>query len=307
MTHPRALVALVGILLGLASPAPLASAQQPPPAPVAPGALTPETADRIKELKLKALAAEDRNDLPALNTQLELYKEILQLDPNDVLARQRKEKIEDDIRKRKLEDESRRLTAASGAARQDLVRRRIADAEQAILDARATKSRASLDHAKKELDDARRDAQPGDPDIARLDAQIAQIEHDWWVGQVELWTLLGLIILTPIVALVFYLLKKERMLEIVHGPQAGDRFKLQKDKELVSIGALGVDWVIADPLRKISRHHCDVVRAKRRYFLVDQSSNGTLVNGQLVERGQPILLKRGDRIGLSDEVTVVFR
>jgi FHA domain-containing protein len=298
------------LLLALLVPTPRTSAQPPP----APGGLTPETAARINQLKLDALKAEDKDDEEALNKQLGLYKQILELDPNDALARQRKEKIEGELKRRKEEEQKKReeeskkqVFEETVGARKVLVRSRIAEADQAILDARTTGNRASLEQAKKLLDEARRDAQAGDPEIERLEAQIAQVEHDWWVGRVELWSLIGVITIIPLVALVVYLLKKERLLEVVQGPQSGDRFPLEKDKETVSIGSLGVDWVITDPLRKISRHHCNVVRAKRRYFLIDMSSNGTLVNGRLIERGQPILLKRGDRIGLSDEVTVVFR
>jgi FHA domain len=305
-----ALIALM--CLAVVVPTPRLAAQTPP-APAAQGN-TPETAARINQLKLDALKAEDKDDDEALNKQLGLYKQILELDPNDALARQRKEKIEAELKRRKEEEQKKKdeesrqqIIDETVGARKVLVRTRIAEAEEAILDAKATGNRASLEQAKKLVGEARRDAQPGDPDIERVEAQIKQVEHDWWVGTVELWTLIGVITLIPLVALVIYLLKKERLLEVVQGPQSGDRFKLEKDKETVSIGALGVDWVITDPLRKISRHHCDVVRSKRRYFVIDVSSNGTLINGRLIERGQPILLKRGDRIGLSDEVTVVFR
>ena len=123
----------------------------------------------------------------------------------------------------------------------------------------------------------------------------------------EIWGLVALVVLVPIIGAVVYVRRTGRVLEIVNGPQSGDRFVLEKDSVSVGAGAAEVDWAVSDPLRKISRRHFDVIRHSRRYFLVDQSTNGTLLNGRVVQRGEPVLLKRGDRIGLSDEVTLLFR
>jgi predicted component of type VI protein secretion system len=94
---------------------------------------------------------------------------------------------------------------------------------------------------------------------------------------------------------------------MVEGPQAGDVFALEK--EITTLGAVAVeaDWAILDPSHRISRRHCDIARSGRHYFLTDYSSNGTFVNGRQVPKGEPVLLRKGDRIALTDEILVRFR
>ena len=98
-----------------------------------------------------------------------------------------------------------------------------------------------------------------------------------------------------------------RRLEMIEGPQAGEVFPLEK--EITTLGAVAVeaDWAIADASHRISRRHCDIARSGRHYFLTDYSSNGTFVNGRRVPKGDPVLLRKGDRIGLTDEILLRFR
>jgi len=299
MTRLSAALRSAFLVATLLTPLGLAQAQPPP---VQPGGLTPSTVDAIKELKLQALDAESKQDKKAA---LELYQRILRLDPDDALARTQSEQIRRTLDADTAKDRERRLQDLNERARDQRFRELVTDAEREVFNARTTRESEPLVRARKLLVEAKKYALAGDPDVDRIERQIVQMEREKTVRLYILIGLIALAILTPIVFFVFYLLRKDRLLEVAGGPQSGERFKLEKDS--VSIGALDVDWIIADPLRKISRHHCDVVRDRRRYFLVDRSSNGTLLNGRLVDRGQAALLKRGDRIGLSDEIILLFR
>lgn len=98
-----------------------------------------------------------------------------------------------------------------------------------------------------------------------------------------------------------------RRLEMMEGPQAGESFQLEKD--ITTLGAVAVesDWAIPDPSHRMSRRHCDIGRSGRHYFLTDYSSNGTFINGKRVPKGEPVLLRKGDRIALTDEIVLRFR
>lgn len=98
-----------------------------------------------------------------------------------------------------------------------------------------------------------------------------------------------------------------RRLEMLEGPTPGETFPLEKDITTVGAVAVECDWVIADPSRRISRRHCDIARSGKHFFLTDYSSNGTFVNGKRVAKGEPRLLRKGDRIALSEDILLRFR
>lgn len=58
------------------------------------------------------------------------------------------------------------------------------------------------------------------------------------------------------------------------------------------------DWVIADPKRTVSKHHCAIEKQGDGYRLVDNSTNGTTVNGRPVDRNTGHTLRDGDEIGV---------
>jgi hypothetical protein len=124
---------------------------------------------------------------------------------------------------------------------------------------------------------------------------------------------LGALVSTGLAAALVPLIKRVRKgtrtreLEMIDGPQPGEVFRLEKDT--TSLGALAseADIVITDPFRKISRRHCEISRSGKYYFLADCSTNGTTVNGKAVPKGEPVLLRKGDRIALTNDVVLVFR
>jgi hypothetical protein len=278
-------------------------AQAPPPN----GSTSPvdeDTRKQIRELKLKALDAQSAGDL---KKELELQKKILLLDPDDARALNRSAEIPSILEKNAAAIQERVLNESEDEAKRKRAQAAIARAEDALIEAKRTGAREPLERAQQSLADARKYARSGDPNLDRLqtliDQEVAIANRRFW----ELWGFIGLVGLGLVVALVFYFRRSGRVLEMIEGPQMGQVFRLQK--EATALGALAseVDWAIEDPLRKISRRHCDVVRQGRHYFLVDCSTNGTLLNGRPLQKGEPALLKRGDQIGLGGEVTLRFR
>jgi hypothetical protein len=100
---------------------------------------------------------------------------------------------------------------------------------------------------------------------------------------------------------------RPRQLEMLEGPSPGETFRLEKDTTTLGALPAEADWVIPDPARRISRRHCEITRSGRHYFLTDCSSNGTEINGKPAPKGEPVLLRKGDRIALAEDVIVRFR
>jgi hypothetical protein len=278
--------------------------QTPSPAGSPATLIDADTQARIKTLKLQAQVAVDDQDLPKA---LKLYKQILGLDPDDALAQRKSDELTATLTRKKADDLDARVKASDELATKTRAQDSLARAESALIEAKRTGSDEALGRAQQSFVDARKYARPGDPGIDRLQALIDQEIAARRVLFWEKWGSVGFLVLGIVVASVFYFRRSGRVLEMVEGPQIGQVFVLQK--EATALGALAseVDWAIEDPLRKISRRHCDVVRQGRHYFLVDCSLNGTFLNGRALQKGQPALLKRGDQIGLGGEVTLRFR
>jgi hypothetical protein len=288
---------IIGLALCLGS---VAFAQAVPPPP----AVDQAVQKTIQDLKIQALDAHQRSDLVK---ERALYVQILHLNPDDPTARVELEHL-DAERKRKAEEEVRqRLEQNDRRAQTVLIAGALLKAQAALADAKRLGSPDPLDKARQYLGEARAAAGRSTPEIDRV-ALAVQAEGDlqrfrWW----ELWGGAGLVSAGVLGALVFSFWRRKAVLEIVDGPDAGQAFVLKKPTTTVGALASEVDWVIADPMRKVSRRHCDVVRNGRHYFIVDRSTNGTLLNGQPLPYGEPTLLRRGDRIGLGGEILLQFR
>ncbi|WHA43710.1 type VI secretion system-associated FHA domain protein [Agrobacterium larrymoorei] len=61
------------------------------------------------------------------------------------------------------------------------------------------------------------------------------------------------------------------------------------------------DWQIDDGERRVSKIHCTLSRDREGFSIVDQSANGTLVDGRVLLEGQSARLKDGSRIDIGGQ------
>ena len=119
-----------------------------------------------------------------------------------------------------------------------------------------------------------------------------------------------LLVAGMLTGLYFLLRTREWLLEGVDGPCQEKVFPLDKDE--IKIGALGppngeCDLVIRDARHRISPLHCLIVRSGRHWYLMNESTNGTMINDEEVEKGNMVRLRKGDRLSLADEAVLVLR
>ena len=269
-----------------------------------PGAVDEATRKLINDLKLQVIDAKVANDP---KKEFDLLKKILTLDPGDALATLRIAQLTEILRANEASARQQQVQQADEQARQTLARTHLATAEDGLVEAKRTGKSEPLVRARAALVEARKYARSGDQDVERLQRMIDDETSARRVRFWEWWGVIGVVALAAMVGLAFYVLRASRVLEMIDGPQTGQVFKLEKDATALGALASEVDWAIEDPLRKISRRHCELVRQGRHFFLVDCSMNGTFLNGRPLQKGQPALLKRGDRIGLGGAATLLFR
>jgi hypothetical protein len=101
------------------------------------------------------------------------------------------------------------------------------------------------------------------------------------------------------------------MIKIIDGVGRGKMYTL--DGPLFRVGsALSErleeknDLVLSDDRAFISRYHCVVLRKDGGYFLIDSSLNGTYVNAELIERGDPVRLEDGDEVSVAGVARLKF-
>lgn len=102
----------------------------------------------------------------------------------------------------------------------------------------------------------------------------------------------------------------EWVLEGVGGSCQGRIFPIQPGE--ITVGAQGrpdgpADIEISDAQSKISRRHCLIMHNGNQVYLMDESTNGTKVNGQEIHRGVPFRINPGDEISLADQAFLLLR
>lgn len=67
------------------------------------------------------------------------------------------------------------------------------------------------------------------------------------------------------------------------------------------------DWILPDPKRLVSGHHCEIQYRSGGYWLKDMSTNGVYVNDaeEPVASGGPVALQDGDRLRIGDYEVIV--
>jgi hypothetical protein len=66
------------------------------------------------------------------------------------------------------------------------------------------------------------------------------------------------------------------------------------------------DMVLSDEAAYVSRYHCAILRRDGRYFLIDSSLNGTYIDDERLERGEPYPLDDGAEVTLSGVTRLKF-
>lgn len=292
---------LLACLVGAAASPPVPTGQgaaQPPP--TAPPQPSPEEARRIqleeglKDLQRREIETEDLSAKEVLLQQIIDY--CIELGRDYTSYKQQLLEV-----KAKLAAEAKKTNER--AQRQQ---RSKAYKDRALKE--LTDSPPRLQEALRDLDAALTLA-PGDPTAVALKQRVTSELRGILYRRIAVGTLVSVASIAALVPLVKRLRKGERTreLEMIEGPQPGEVFALEKDTTSVGALASEADIVIADPFRKISRRHCEITRSGKHYFLADCSTNGTKINGKPVPRGEPVLLRKGDRIGLAADVVLRFR
>jgi len=286
---------LAGALLALSlwTPCPGAASAQ---APVQAGQQAPaeeeERREKVAELLLKVFATKD------LQQQRKLLIEVLGIDSTQVGATQLLGEVD-----RKIADEEKASREAREKA--ERTRKALEAARTTYVAALAGRSRPGLKAALSSVDKLI-EADTENAEAVRLKAQI---QEDLRAYTLRLGLVIGLVLafLIALILLVLWVRRRPAMLIVLEGPQEGECWTVSK--KLTVLGSLEaeVDCLLLDSSNRVSRRHCEILRARGRHFLIDTSSNGTSINARRIPKGEPIRLRRGDTISLSDTVHIRFR
>ncbi len=66
------------------------------------------------------------------------------------------------------------------------------------------------------------------------------------------------------------------------------------------------DLILSDEQSLVSRYHCAIIRKDGHYYLIDSSLNGTYIDDDQLERGEPRLLEDGDEFTVSGMARLKF-
>jgi tetratricopeptide (TPR) repeat protein len=303
------------------------------PKPKAPPPPDPETQRRDQLRQLQMLHDRERD----LAKKIEYDRKIIALlDPYSDLEKIRS--LQAEIQQHEQETQQRgkeqQWAEAISLTKKALEEKRYADAEReaetAIQISDDAEARQLRDEARvrrlveevktllaaKEVDKAQEKNQqalqqaPNDPEAQKIQGDIDRFLAKRKTLFVLKTVFAVLLVAGMLTGLYFLLRTREWLLEGVDGPCQGKVFPLDKDE--MKIGALGppngeCDLVIRDARHRISPLHCTVVRSGRHWYLMNESTNGTMINGEEIEKGNMVRLRQGDRLSLADEAVLVLR
>jgi len=247
-----------------------------------------ERRKKVADLMVRAFSAS-----PAVAKGLLL--EVLRLDPTNTAAVQKLNEVET-----RLASDQKSEAERSGRLQRkaELLRRARSAYATSLAGAGPLDEAESLTQRLLQLD-------PEDPEAQSLKYQIKRDRDNR-----RIWLLLRSVVggLLALGLFAWAVLRRygAGRLEVTAGPQAGERYRLRRGVTKVGALASKVDVVVLDPAGTVSRVHCEIRRSGRQYSLLDQSVNGTSLNGAAVPKGQPVLLRRGDKIALAGGAEFTF-
>src|SRR5215471_1566771 len=285
----------------LPSPTPVVAETQSGTVPV-----VPVSADARREAENRKQAArlmESALTTKNLEEQKNLYRRVVELDPNNAAAVQGYKEAQDKLEKQA--EEAQRQESLQVQSRQD------ADASKAALKKAETAFVVgNLGAAEGELALAERLA-PNNPAVRELRQKINAVRAQ---NQRMRYLLLGggFLAVGGLSSLCFIRLRKKHgFLQVVSGLDNGRRYDL--DQEVVRIGAVATDngakndIVVRDVEHMVSRFHCEIQQEKGKFYLMDcNSANGTRIDRRSVPPEQFTRLKNGSRIELGSTITLQF-
>ena len=309
---------LCGALVASALVATASAAQQAPVDTMLNATLQQDKA-RLLELARERSASRD-GSVQQAEERIELWKQVMLIDPNDVEARlgyQEAQKDLDTARQRAAEEQ--KTTATADASK----REKLLTAERALY-------ARDLNGAESILNDVLAQS-PDDPRALSLKQAVTQARR-MQVARRRFMAIAGALV--AVAALLGIVIKKRQdkkkesggaepkaggaqpaggtpLIKVVDGVGRGRIVPVTGD--IFRIGAAKSDQpeennhlIISDAGAFISRHHCTIIRKGKKYVLVDSSLNGTLVNGRALERGEHRDIRDGDEIALAEVSRLKF-
>lgn len=257
-----------------------------------------QSKQRVASLMALALSTTDPSK------QMELYNQVIQIDPSNVPAVQGYKDAQAKLQASQNAQDQQQATAVSqqhdALTKDQQVNASLVKAQSAFLAGHIAEAGAALTVAERLAPD-----NPLVRDLrSRINATSSLHSRIFYLSGGA-----GLLALVTAGALWFRRRKQAKfpMLEITDGLDAGEQFRV--DKDLIRIGAVAQDGgqkndiVVRDVDRMISRFHCEIARKNGQLYLTDlKSSNGTKLEGVPLLPGQPALLRRGNRILLANAV-----
>ncbi len=297
-------------------PAPVQAAPAPPPAPSPTetallaqqqaSAKKDDDAERSKQrsasLMSQALGTNDPQQ------QMGLYSQVVAIDPSNAAAVQGFKDAQAKVQAQQ-QTEQKQVTEQTNQQQSEVTR-----SQQSANSLRSSESSflsGHLSDASRALAVAER-LTPENPLVRDLRTRINSAS----MLRSRLYMLGGGAGLLGMAGLLAYWLRRRRqsrhpVLEVTRGLDTGHRYPLDRDR--ISIGAVAQDAgkkndiVVRDVEHAISRFHCEIERRDGQMYLTDlRSSNGTSIDGKMMEPNAPALLRKGAKIDLGGSVELEF-
>jgi hypothetical protein len=163
----------------------------------------------------------------------------------------------------------------------------------------ADTAKESLAHAR-QLDSSNQLAPRLEKEINSWASRCSSVSYFWVAFAI-------LAITGALVAMYFFFRPGNWELKCVDGPRKGETFSLDGPEIIVGAVEGAADIVINDHKRLISRRHCLIWQEKRDFYIIDESANGTFVNGQPVSKESGQMLQNKNEISLAGAATLIFQ
>jgi hypothetical protein len=280
-------------------------------------AMSAQQKQDLQLLVARARESDARKDTSAAAAEerVELWKEVQIMDSTNYEARRNYDEAKDDLTRARENEEKR---ATLDEKKEDDIRNRLNDA-------RGLFERGKFIDAQSILRGVLA-VRPDDPTAISLQANVvsgierhSQIVRLIVIGVVALVVVVGLVWLTVIAVRRHRAAKQQEVvvagsrkatLQVVDGVGRGRSAAIAGD--VFRIGATAGDdgtrndLVLSDTDARISRFHCNVTRRDGKFFLIDTSTHGTMLNGTAVRRGEPKRLASGDTMVLAESTAIMF-